>query len=43
MALPPYGSGHATLLVLLAVAAGGAERLVETRIVLPAWLGASGG
>jgi hypothetical protein len=37
------GSGHATLLVLLAVAAGGAERLVETRIVLPAWLGASGG
>ena len=37
------GSGHAALLVLLAVAAGGAERLVQTRIALPAWRGASGG
>jgi hypothetical protein len=37
------GAGHATLLVLLAVASGGAGRLVGTGLALPAWLGASGG
>ncbi|HEY6888789.1 MAG TPA: NAD-dependent epimerase/dehydratase family protein [Solirubrobacter sp.] len=49
LALAPWpsavdvGANHATLLVLLAVASAGAERLVESRIALPAWLGASGG
>jgi hypothetical protein len=37
------GDGHATLLVLLAAATGGAARLVGTGLPLPAWLGASGG
>jgi UDP-glucose 4-epimerase len=37
------GAGHATLLVLLAVASGGAGRLVGTGLPLPAWLGAPGG
>jgi hypothetical protein len=37
------GDGHATLLVLLAAATGGATRLVGTGLPLPAWLGTSGG
>jgi hypothetical protein len=38
-----HGHHHAVLLVLLAVAAGGAVRLVGVRLPLPAWLGASSG